>query len=193
MLRVENIPTNNNAYVLVANHASYIDSYVLSAQLPEPFSFIAKSELASSFITRVPLKNIHTEFVERFDTSKSVKDTKHLAELLKSDHKLMFFAEGTFTRAAGLMPFHLGAFSIAANANVPVIPIAIRGTRSILRDGNLFPRHGSIHIEIGEPINPQDLIKDKKADNWQIAIDLRDQSRLFILRHCGEPDLNREG
>lgn len=190
---LENIPLNSSAYVLVANHASFIDSYVLSAQLPEPFRFIAKAELANSFITRVPLKNIHTEFVERFDTSKSVKDTKHLAELLKSGHKLMFFAEGTFTRAPGLMPFHLGAFSVAADANVPVIPIAIRGTRSILREGSLFPRQGSIHIEIGPAINPKDLTKDKQPDNWQTAIGLRDQSRDFILRHCGEPDLTREG
>ena len=189
---LENIPLENNAYVLVANHASYIDSYVLSAQLPEPFSFIAKSELANSFITRVPLKNIHTEFVERFDTGKSVKDIEHLAKLLKSGHKLMFFAEGTFTRVPGLMPFRLGAFSVAVDANVPVIPIAIRGTRSILREGSLFPRYGSIHIEIGPPINPADLVKDKQPDNWQVAIGLRDQSRYFILRHCGEPDLTRE-
>lgn len=190
---MENIPLDNNAYVLVANHASFIDSYVLSAQLPEPFSFIAKAELANSFVTRVPLKNIHTEFVERFDTSKSVKDTEHLAAILKSGHKLMFFAEGTFTRVPGLMPFHLGAFSVAADANVQVIPIAIRGTRSILREGSLFPRPGSIHIEIGQAIKPEDLVKDKQLDSWQLAIALRDQSRHFILRHCGEPDLTREG
>lgn len=189
---LENIPLEKNAYVLVSNHASYIDSYVLSAQLPEPFSFIAKAELANSFITRVPLKNIRTEFVERYDTGKSVKDIEHLAGLLKSGHKLMFFAEGTFTRVPGLMPFHLGAFSVAVDANVPVIPIAIRGTRSILREGSLFPRQGSVHIEIGQPINPADLVKDKQPDNWQVAIGLRDHSRDFILRHCGEPDLTRE-
>ena len=189
----ENIPLGKSTYVLVANHASFIDSYVLSAQLPEPFSFIAKSELENSFITRIPLKNIHTEFVERFDTSKSVKDTEHLAELLKAGHKMMFFAEGTFTRVPGLMPFHLGAFSVAANANVPVIPVAIRGTRSILREGSLFPRHGSIHIEIGKPIRPEDLFKDKQLDSWKTAIGLRDQSRDFVLRHCGEPDLSNDG
>ncbi|MDH5392506.1 MAG: AMP-binding protein [Gammaproteobacteria bacterium] len=190
---LENIPPKNKAYVLVANHASYIDSYVLSAQLPDAFHFIAKSELADSFMTRIPLKNIHTEFVERFDISKSVNDTKHLSGLLKSGHKLMFFAEGTFTRAPGLLPFYLGAFSVAANANVPVVPIAIRGTRSILRNGSLFPRHGSIHIEIGDAIYPRQRIKDEKTDNWQRAIGLRDQSREFILRHCGEPDLSQRG
>lgn len=189
---LENIPTDGSSYVLVANHSSYLDSYVLTAKLPEPFRFIAKTELAESFITRVPLKNIHTEFVERIDISKSVQDTEHLTEVLKSGHKLMFFAEGSFTRAPGLLPFHLGAFSVAARAMVPVIPIAIRGTRSILRDDSMYPQHGSIHIEIGQPIFPQDLMQDPLIDSWRVSISLRDQSRNFILRHCGEPDMPRE-
>lgn len=189
---MENIPPKKSSYVLVSNHASYIDTYVLSAELPDPFRFIAKSELADSFIMRLPLKKIHTEFVDRFDVSQSVKDTEHFTTLLKSGEKLMFFAEGTFTRVPGLMPFHLGAFKVAVDANVPIIPIAIRGTRSILRDDSMFPRHGSIHIEIGQPIKPEDVVKEKQLDSWQVAISLRDQSRHFILRHCGEPDLTHE-
>ena len=189
---LENIPTDGSSYVLVANHASYLDSYVLTAILPEPFRFIAKTELTQSFITRTPLKNIHTEFVERFDTRKSVRDTDHLTEVLKSGHKLMFFAEGTFTRAPGLLPFHLGAFSVATSAMVPVIPIAIRGTRSILRGNSMYPQHGSIHIEIGQPIFPQDIKQDEKIDSWSVSISLRDQSRNFIMRHCGEPDMTRD-
>ncbi len=104
----------------------------------------------------------------------------------------MFFAEGTFTRAPGLLPFHLGAFSVATSAMVPVIPIAIRGTRSILRGNFMYPQHGSIHIEIGQPIFPQDIKQDEDIDSWQISISLRDQSRNFILRHCGEPDMTRD-
>ncbi len=187
---IENIPVGRS-YVLVANHSSFIDSYILTAVLPEPFRFVAKSELANSFITRIPLKNIRTEFVERFDIGKSVEDVEHLSGLLQSGNSLMFFAEGTFTRAPGLMPFHLGAFSIAAAADVPVIPIAIRGTRSILREDSLFPRKGSIQIEIGEPIQLDDQEKQQFDNQWQRAIALRDRSRRFILRHCGEPDLTR--
>jgi 1-acyl-sn-glycerol-3-phosphate acyltransferase len=187
---LENLPADGRAYVLVSNHASYLDGYALVAMLPGHFRFVAKEELASSFIVRRPLQNIHAEFVDRFDTSKSVRDTRRLSHLLKQGHALAFFAEGTFTRVPGLMPFHLGAFSVAAEAGVPVIPVAIRGTRSILRSDSWFPHHGSINIEVGEPIDPRDFMQEADNDTWRVAISLRDHSRSFILRHCGEPDLS---
>ena len=186
---LENLPAEESACVLVANHASYLDSYALVAALPGTFRFVGKAELAKTFFVRKPLENIHTEFVERFDISKSVNASRHLTDVLQAGHALMFFAEGTFTRIPGLMPFHLGAFTVAAEAGVPVIPIAIRGTRSILRADNWLPRHGSIHIDIGQAIRPQDIEKQAGKDAWKVAIALRERCRKFILRHCGEPDL----
>jgi len=72
---------------------------------------------------------------------------------------------------------------------VPVIPVAIRGTRSILRAGSRFPRRGSIHIVIGEAIQPHDVEQETGNDEWKMVITLRDRCRAFILRHIGEPDL----
>lgn len=189
---LENLPTDSQTYVLAANHASYLDSYALVALLPEPFRFIAKAELAASFINRVPLKGIHTEFVERFETSKGIQHTRRLAEILKAGNPLMFFAEGTFTRIPGLRPFYLGAFTVAAEAGTPVIPIAIRGTRSILRSDSWFPHHGAINLEIGQPIYPQEITKEPDKDIWRVAIEMRDRCREFILHHCGEPDLAQQ-
>jgi len=184
---IKNIPTNGKPYVLVANHSSYLDSYALVTKLPNTFSFIAKQELTQSFITRKPLENINTVFVERFDVDRSTQEIQHLIKLLNNDQPLLFFAEGTFTRVPGLMPFHLGAFVVAADAGVPVIPVAIRGTRSILRSDSRFPHHGAIHIEVGPAIT---LERDNKDGNcWDSAIELRDRSREFIKKHCGEPDL----
>jgi len=186
---LENLPADGRPYVLVSNHSSYLDAYVLVAMLPGHFRFIAKAELAESFIVRVPLQHIHTEFVERFDTSKSVRDTRHLSDVLKAGHALVFFAEGTFTRTPGLMPFHLGAFSVAAKAGAAVIPVAIRGTRSNLRAESWFPQRGSISVDIGPPINPTEFMHEAGEDTWHVAIGMRDRCRKFILRHCGEPDL----
>ncbi len=186
---LENLPTDGSAYILVANHASYLDSYALVATLPVSFRFTAKKELEETYIVRRPLENIHTEFVERFDISKSVRDSRRLAEVAQAGHPLMFFAEGTFTRIPGLMPFHLGAFKVARQADVPVIPIAIRGTRSIFRAESWLPRQGSIHIDIGEAIHPHDIEQETGKDEWKTIIALRDRCRAYILRHCGEPDL----
>ena len=188
---LQNIPTDGRPFVLVVNHSSYLDSYALVSVLPEPVRFVAKGELAEAFYVRVPLKKIHVEFVERFEIEKSVSVTQHLTDVLKAGPPLLFFVEGTFSRIPGLRPFHLGAFSVAAQAGVPVIPVAIRGTRSMLRSGSWFPHRGSISMEIGPPINPVEIAKETEQDTWHVAIGLRDRSREFILRHCGEPDLER--
>jgi len=186
---LENIPAAGQPYVLVSNHASYLDSYAMMATLPGYFRFIAKKELTRSFFSRVPLKHIHTEFIDRDEASKSLEDTERLAKILKAGNALMFFSEGTFTRIPGLRPFLLGAFVVAEEADAPVIPVAIRGTRSILRAGSWFPHHGSINIDIGEAIDPKQIADEQGKDSWHVAIELRDRSRKFILRHCGEPDL----
>lgn len=189
---LQNIPTDGRPYVLVVNHSSYLDSYVLVSVLPGPVRFVAKGELAKAFYIRAPLKNIHAEFVERFEIEKSVSVTQHLSDVLQAGYPLLFFVEGTFSRIPGLRPFHLGAFSVAAQAGIPVIPIAIRGTRSMLRSESWFPHRGSISMEVGSTINPAEITKEPDQDTWHVAIGLRDRSRDFILRHCGEPDLERQ-
>lgn len=184
----ENLPENRSC-VLVANHASYLDSFAAVAAIPMEFSFVAKAELTRGFWDRTFLNRIHTEFVERFDKQKSVEDAHRIALSAINGRSIFFFVEGTFTRIPGLLPFHMGAFLTAAEANVPVVPIAFKGTRSILLEDTKFPRRGSITVTIGAPIDPAALADDPKADLWATAIKLRDLSREHILRYCGEPDL----
>jgi 1-acyl-sn-glycerol-3-phosphate acyltransferase len=83
----------------------------------------------------------------------------------------------------------MGAFETAVEANVPVIPVAIRGTRSMLRDVSLFTRRGKINVTIGKPIDPRHMQDRSVQDSWTAALRLRDAVREHILRHCGEPDL----
>ena len=168
--------------VIVANHASYLDGIILTAVLPGVFSFVAKREFTAYFIARVFLRRIGAEFVERFDLARGVEDARLLARAAQRGRTLVFFAEGTFTRTPGLLPFHMGAFVAAAEAGVPVVPVTIRGTRSILRDGQWFPRHGTIGVTVGPALRPD-------GTDWAAAVRLRDTARAEILRHCGEPDL----
>ncbi|MBI5438517.1 MAG: AMP-binding protein [Nitrosomonadales bacterium] len=174
--------------VLVSNHASYLDGIVLVAALPGKlssagyFSFVAKRELLGSFVSRTYLKRIGSDFVERFEPQRSVEDVKQVALSLQSGRSPIFFPEGTFSRIPGLMPFRMGAFVVAAGAGAPVVPVSIRGTRSILRDGHWFPRRGIITVTIGKPIAPE-------GNGWAAAIHLRGSARAEISRRCGEPDL----
>jgi 1-acyl-sn-glycerol-3-phosphate acyltransferase len=169
--------------VLVANHASYADAIVLLAALPVPFSFVAKRELLDQPLIGRYLRRLGTQFVERFDSRQSVEDARHLGDLVKAGASLAFFPEGTFNRAAGLAPFRLGAFTAAASAGVGVLPVALRGTRSLLRDEQWWPRWGPLTVTLGRSVSPPTHL-----DAFGAAVSLRDAAREHILAHCSEPD-----
>lgn len=181
---LEHLPCNQ-AGVLVVNHASYIDALVLFAVLPRSIDFVAKRELAEQFFAGVLFRRLGTEFVERFDAQRGVEDTERVRQAVWQGRSMLFFPEGTFGRAPGLRPFRMGAFVVAAQTGVPLVPMAIGGTRSILRSGQWFPRRGRVSVTIGEPIVPP-------GSDWTAAIALRDVARAQILQYCGEPDLAPE-
>ncbi|SEL96598.1 1-acyl-sn-glycerol-3-phosphate acyltransferases [Syntrophus gentianae] len=183
---LEHLPRGSPC-VLVANHASYIDGIVLLAALPEHFVFVAKRELSGQFFARLYLQHLGAEVVERFTARESVQDAGRLEEVLRAGHGLVFFPEGTFTRVTGLQPFRLGAFLVAANTGIPVVPVAISGARSVLRDGQWWPRRGAIKVMIGAPLMPAADARNAFA----AAVVLRDAARAHILRHCGEPDIQQ--
>ena len=187
---MENLPPATEPCVYVSNHASYLDSYVMLATMPRGFSFVAKKELRNKLSVRLILDRLQAEYVERFDKEKGLIDAQRIAQAAQRQQSLFFFPEGTFTRAPGLQKFYMGAFVTAAKANIPVVPIAIRGTRSMLRSGSWFPRRGRITVNIGEVISPDQLPETVQGDTWHLALALRDKARQYILRHCGEPDLS---
>lgn len=184
---LERLPPQDTPCVLVSNHGSYIDPFVLAATLPRRFGFVAKAELSKQFFAGALLRRLDTEFVERFDKTQGMLDANRVTAVAREGGSILFFAEGTLTRSPGLLPFQMGAFMAAAAAQVPVVPIIIRGTRSILRDGSWFPRRGNATVIVGELQTP-----DGDTDQWQTAIELRDAVRKEILRYCGEPDLAHE-
>ena len=191
---LKHLPPENTPCIYVANHASYLDSYALVAAIPHPVSFVAKSELTQNLLPKVFLRRIRTVFVNRFDREQVLMDAQGTVQTARSGRSLLFFSEGTFTRIPGLLPFHMGAFVTAAKARLPVIPIAIRGTRNILPADSQFARRGSIVITIGRSLDPSTLSEQAHtSDPWKIALHLRDAARAHILRYCGEPDLSDDG
>ncbi|MGH8560899.1 MAG: 1-acyl-sn-glycerol-3-phosphate acyltransferase, partial [Nevskiales bacterium] len=183
---LENLPREGPC-VLVANHASYLDGVVVVAALPGHYSFVAKQELKSQLIPGIYLNRLGTEYVDRFAIRQSAEDTNRIVRAALAGRKLAFFPEGTFRPTPGLLPFHLGAFVAAVRARACVVPVAIRGTRAILRDGNWLPKHGGITVTIGKPIAPPTDI----SDTFAAAIRLRDEARAQILPYCGEPDFGQ--
>jgi 1-acyl-sn-glycerol-3-phosphate acyltransferase len=179
---LENLPAGGPV-VLASNHTSYLDGAVLLAALDwRGYAFVAKEELRGNLLTRVFVGGLGSEFVERFDVQKSAEHAEALVQAARRGKSLIIFPEGTMVRHTGLMPFRAGAFQVAAQAGIPVIPVSLRGVRSVLRDGTWFPRRSPIAVTFGVPIQPD-------GSEWNAALQLRDRVRSAILKHCGEPDL----
>ena len=186
----ENLPKQNQSCIFVCNHSSYLDHIMLLVAMPGKTSFIAKAELTKQFFAGTFLKRISVLFVERFDTKKGIDDAKRITEAVKTGISMLFYPEGTFTRMPGLLPFNMGAFLTSAETGTPIVPITIRGTRSILRPDSLFPRYyAPVTVTIGKAIYPETNGDD---DNWQIAVKLRNAARAMMLESTGEPDLAGE-
>jgi 1-acyl-sn-glycerol-3-phosphate acyltransferase len=172
---------SDRPFVLTANHQSYLDAMILIESVPRAMGFIAKRELAAGPLVGPLLRRLDTLFVERFDLRRSAAETEQFACALDRGQTLAFFPEGTFRDGAGLLPFRMGAFSAAARAGVPILPVALGGTREILGGDSRLPKPGKVRVFIGEAITPG-------GDDWTEAARLRDEARSFVLRHCGEPD-----
>lgn len=173
------------AGVIVCNHTSYFDGLAMLAALPKPVRFVVKAELARSWLSRLPLNRLNVHYVERTVAAQGISDAQRARELLRESRPLLFFPEGTLTRVPGLRAFHMGAFVAAAESGVPLVPMVIHGTRSMLRDGAWFPRRGAIHVQFGPSVTPV-------GQDFAAALKLRAAARAWMLAHCGEPDLAAE-
>ena len=171
-----------NPAIVVANHASYLDALILTAVLPARFTYVAKEELLRKPLAGIPLRRLDSAFVTRFDSVRVVEDTRGLEALVRNGASLVFFAEGTFQGVPGLLPFRLGAFAVAARCAVPVIPVILIGTRTLLGDESRRPRYSKLQVLIDEPVSPGG------DEAWQAALKLRDTTRSRILTRLGEPD-----
>ena len=105
--------------------------------------------------SRAPLQRLRVEFVERSAATRRIEDTARVVQTVRQGWAVVFFPEGTFGREPGLRPFHMGAFVVAAQAGVPVVPLALRGTRALLRAEQWLPRRGAVRLTFGMPLMPQ--------------------------------------
>lgn len=177
---LERLPAENA--VVVANHASYADGPLLNGYLPHRFSFVIKGEMRKVPVAHFLLRRAGSRFVERHERSGSSRDARHIVRAAQGGQSLGFFPEGTFRKEPGLGRFRPGAFVAAIRGGMPVVPVAIRGTRELMPEGRPWPWPVRPSLEVLEPILPDD---PAFADHRQLA----ETARQRILTVLGEPDL----
>ncbi|HEX4051494.1 MAG TPA: lysophospholipid acyltransferase family protein [Steroidobacteraceae bacterium] len=192
-LKVQGLSSLPASCVIVANHCSYLDGVVLAALLPARFSFVIKREMSAVPLAGLLLRRIGVEFVERRARRQVLRDTRRLLRQAQLGESLVFFPEGTFSREVGLLHFHIGAFAAAARANLPVVPVAIQGTRHRLPPGSPWPAPGRIEVRVLAQIPPRSAQLASTEAQGERARQLRESARGALLAALGEPDLAATG
>jgi len=144
---------------------------------------VIKGELRQNPLVGPILEKMGHVFIDRHSTARSLSDLEEVVKLLEAGEKVVVFPEGTFSPEVGMRAFKLGAFKLAARTGVPIVPVAIRGSRKALRDGTWLPKHRAIEVEVLEAIEPtgESLgeivgLRDRVADAIAAKID---EPRLF--------------
>jgi 1-acyl-sn-glycerol-3-phosphate acyltransferase len=139
--------------VLVCNHQSWYDVFALAGRLPVDYRFVGKKELVRvPFFGRawVACGNIP---IDRRDRGAAIRSLRKAGERLVQDRAVVvMFPEGTRSGDGQLLPFKKGAFMLALQLGVPVVPTAVAGTRAIMPKGAWSVRPGTIRVRFGEPV-----------------------------------------
>lgn len=139
-------------HVLISNHVSFWDIFAIAAVLPEPFHFVGKKEL-----NRIPFFGLawraagHIS-IDRTNRASAVASLRKAGEKIRREKgTVIMFPEGTRSRGGGLQPFKKGAFLLAVEAGVPIVPAVVRGSDRVAPGGMRIVPH-PIEVRFGDPI-----------------------------------------
>jgi 1-acyl-sn-glycerol-3-phosphate acyltransferase len=157
---LERIPA---ACVYAVNHASFVDIWVLVARLPGSVRFVAKRELYRIPIFGWALRATGQIPMDRRDREAAARSYQSAAEVVRGGRSVIVFVEGTRSRTGHLGEFKKGAFVLAIEAGVPLVPLYLSGTRAAMPRGSLWLRRRPVTLVAGEPVPTAGLTYDDRG------------------------------
>ena len=150
VLHQERLWTHRPA-IFVANHQSSLDIPVLGRLLERDFTIVAKKEARWDPRAVVGSVVIDPAWIDRSDSESARATLDGVVDRIRSGTSLMIFPEGTRSATPVLGPFRKGAFHLAAQAGVPVVPVVLRNTGELMRRSSLVLNPGVVDVCVLEP------------------------------------------
>jgi len=149
--------------IVIANHTSWYDVLALTAFIPGRTVFVAKKELLSVPLFGRAAAACGHIFIDRQDRSAAIDSLAKAKQRLEDDRPtVIMFPEGTRSRDGTLKSFKKGAFVLAIQAGVDIVPAAISGSRHIMRKGSWKVNPGVVKVRFGTPIEVAGLAVDDR-------------------------------
>ncbi len=141
------------SYIIVSNHQSLLDSILLVAQLKTDIKWVMKNELR-----KVPVFGYAAEkggqiLIDRSNHKAAYESLERARDKLAGGTSIMVLPEGTRSRTGRMGEFKKGAFWLALNLRLPVLPVTISGTREVLPPDTLDLFPGRVRMVIHEPVD----------------------------------------
>lgn len=153
------------AQILVVNHNSWYDVLALTTYIPGQFVFVAKKEIADVPIFGAAVSACGHIYIDRQDRNRAVESLEMARRSLEDrTPTVIMFPEGTRSRTGELQAFKKGAFVLAIQTGVEVVPAAISGSREIMKKGSWLVRPGTVRIRFGDPIPVEGYTLDQRNE-----------------------------
>lgn len=142
------------SYVFVANHQSFVDVFAVYGWLPNNFKWLMKKELRKIPFVGAACAVAGHIFVDRSNPRAAMESLQDIKSQLCNGISTVIFPEGTRTKTGELGRFKRGAFQVAMDVDLPVVPISLSGFYEAMPRSQFFvnPR-ARVHLHIGEPVD----------------------------------------
>jgi 1-acyl-sn-glycerol-3-phosphate acyltransferase len=145
------------SYVIIVNHQSHFDVLALVLELPLCIRWVFKKELAGIPLFGWAVRSMRNVAVDRSNPASARASLEKGLRRLPAGASLFFFAEGTRSRDGRIAAFKTGGFRAARASGWPILPVVVRGSRSVLPSGSLDFRPGTIEVEVLDPVPAEEV------------------------------------
>src|SRR5882672_9620540 len=150
----------NQTYVFISNHRSYLDTATLFVYTGRRLGLLAKKELLGVPILGYGMGFVNVMAIDRSNSERARQTVEAATERIRSGISFGVFAEGTRAKPGEFLPFKKGAFYMAAQAGVPVVPVAIKNTDVLMGKGTGAARMGTIEMVLLPAISTREITND---------------------------------
>lgn len=173
-------------FVMASNHQSLLDVPLIMATAPQRIRFVAKKQLLYVPVLGQALWAMGNVPIDRTHPTDASERLAHQQKAIGRTMSLLFFAEGTRSKDGTLLPFRRGAAAMALDTGVPLLPVAVAGTRDVLPSGSTTLSPGPVGIAFGTPIEVAGRARSERQA-------LTEELRVAVAALQGEAEDARRG
>lgn len=160
----------NQSYVFVSNHRSYLDTAMMFAYTGKKMGVIAKKEMLNWIVAGKFMKYVNVIAIDRTDTESAIRTMRNAADKLREGISFGVFAEGTRAFSGELLPFKKGAFYMAVETGFPIVPVVMKNTDYAMGKRHNQARAATCEMILLPPIETKNLTAEKDLPKLLIKV-----------------------